>query len=98
MDRLLKQFRLSDKTGLSEVSFVRSTFGRSASTPCTIVSSANSCFWMSGRLNRTLNFGRKFYDELLPDLMRARATVVVITHDDRYLDELDLPARKIQYG
>jgi ABC-type siderophore export system fused ATPase/permease subunit len=28
--------------------------------------------------------------------MRARATVVVITHDDRYLDELDLPARKIR--
>ena len=41
-------------------------------------------------------FRRKFYEELLPDLMKAGATIVVITHDDRYLDELDLPARRIR--
>jgi ABC-type siderophore export system fused ATPase/permease subunit len=28
--------------------------------------------------------------------MQAGKTVVVITHDDRYLDELDLPARRIR--
>jgi putative pyoverdin transport system ATP-binding/permease protein len=45
-------------------------------------------------------FRLKFYDELLPDMMRAGATIVVITHDDRYLDELHLPARRIKmdYG
>ena len=41
-------------------------------------------------------FRRKFYDELLPEMMRAGATIVVITHDDRYLDELHLPARRIR--
>jgi putative ATP-binding cassette transporter len=45
-------------------------------------------------------FRLKFYDELLPDMMRAGATILVITHDDRYLDELHLPARRIKmdYG
>ena len=41
-------------------------------------------------------FRRKFYDELLPEMMQAGATIVVITHDDRYLDELHLPARRIR--
>ena len=31
-----------------------------------------------------------------PDLKRAGATVVVITHDERYLDELKLPARRLR--
>jgi ABC-type siderophore export system fused ATPase/permease subunit len=28
--------------------------------------------------------------------MKAGTTIVVITHDDRYLDEIDLPARRIR--
>jgi ABC-type siderophore export system fused ATPase/permease subunit len=32
----------------------------------------------------------------LPELKRAGETVVAITHDDRYLDEMDLPARRLR--
>jgi putative pyoverdin transport system ATP-binding/permease protein len=42
-------------------------------------------------------FRRKFYYEILPDLKKAGATVVVISHDDRYLDELDIQARRIRF-
>jgi putative ATP-binding cassette transporter len=41
-------------------------------------------------------YRRKFYDELLPDMLRAGATIIVITHDDRLLNELHLPARSIR--
>jgi ABC-type siderophore export system fused ATPase/permease subunit len=41
-------------------------------------------------------FRRKFYLDLLPELMRAGVTVIAITHDDRYLDELDLPMRRLR--
>jgi ABC-type siderophore export system fused ATPase/permease subunit len=32
----------------------------------------------------------------LPEMLQAGATIIVITHDDRLLDELRLPARKIR--
>jgi ABC-type siderophore export system fused ATPase/permease subunit len=41
-------------------------------------------------------FRRKFYDDLLPGLLKAGATIVAITHDVHYLDELNLPARRIR--
>jgi len=33
---------------------------------------------------------------MLPEMKQAGVTVIVITHDDRYLDELHLPARRIR--
>jgi putative ATP-binding cassette transporter len=40
-------------------------------------------------------FRRKFYEEFLSQMIQTGVTLVVITHDDGYLDELDLPARRI---
>ena len=41
-------------------------------------------------------FRRYFYDALLPALKQAGKTIVVITHDDRYLDGFNLPARRLR--
>jgi putative pyoverdin transport system ATP-binding/permease protein len=41
-------------------------------------------------------FRRKFYDELLPALQESGKTVIAVTHDDRYLSELKLAARKLR--
>ena len=42
------------------------------------------------------DFRRKFYNEILRDLNRAGVTIVAVSHDDRYINELDLPARKLR--
>ena len=41
-------------------------------------------------------FRRKFYFEILPALHRAGVTVVAISHDDRYIEEMDVPMRLLR--
>jgi putative ATP-binding cassette transporter len=41
-------------------------------------------------------FRRKFYFDLLPALHRAGVTVVAISHDDRYIEEMDVPIRRLR--
>ncbi len=100
VDRLLKQFRLSDKTGLSGGEFRTLDLSggqrRRLALIVSLLEKRPILLLDEWTAEQDPEFRRKFYDELLPDLMRAGATVVVITHDDRYLDELDLPARKIR--
>jgi putative ATP-binding cassette transporter len=46
--------------------------------------------------NQDPRYRRRFYEQVLPELSRSGVTVVVVTHDDRYLDDLRLPARRLR--
>jgi putative pyoverdin transport system ATP-binding/permease protein len=100
IDRLLRKFRLEDKTGISHGEFrTLDLSGGQRRRLALIVSLLEKRPIMlldEWTAEQDPEFRRKFYDELLPEMMQAGATVVVITHDDRYLDELHLPARRIR--
>jgi len=98
--RLLAKFRLTDKTALVNGEFrTLDLSGGQRRRLALIVSMLEKRPIMildEWTAEQDPEFRRKFYDELLPELMEAGATCVVITHDDRYLDELHLPARRIR--
>jgi putative ATP-binding cassette transporter len=98
--QLLTQFRLADKTSLTNSEFrTLDLSGGQRRRLALIVSLLEKRPIMlldEWTAEQDPEFRRKFYHELLPEMMRAGATIVVITHDDRYLDELHLPARRIK--
>ena len=98
--RLLALFRLSEKTGLVDGEFRTLELSggqrRRLALIVSLLEKRPILLLDEWTAEQDPEFRRKFYEELLPDLMKAGATVVVITHDDRYLDELDLPARRIR--
>jgi putative ATP-binding cassette transporter len=100
IDRLLTQFRLSDKTRLKNGEFgTLDLSGGQRKRIALIVSLLEKrpiLLLDEWTADQDPDFRHKFYDELLPELKQAGATVVVITHDDRHLAELDLPARKLR--
>ena len=100
IDRLLTLFRLADKTGLTDGEFRTLELSggqrRRLALIVSLLEKRPILLLDEWTAEQDPEFRRKFYEELLPDLMRAGATVVVITHDDRYLDELNLPARRIR--
>jgi len=100
VDRLLRQFRLDAKTSLTNGEFRTLDLSggqrRRLALIVSLLEKRPILLLDEWTAEQDPEFRRKFYDELLPDLMRAGATVVVITHDDRYLDELHLPARRIR--
>ena len=100
VDRLLAQFRLLDKTRLTDGEFrTLDLSGGQRKRLALIVSLLEKrpiLLLDEWTADQDPEFRRKFYDELLPALSRAGATVVVVTHDDRYLNELDLPASRLR--
>lgn len=98
--RLLSLFRLADKTSLTNGEFrTLDLSGGQRRRLALIVSMLEKRPIMildEWTAEQDPEFRRKFYDELLPEMLQAGATLVVITHDDRYLDELQLPARRIR--
>jgi putative ATP-binding cassette transporter len=100
VDRLLTQFRLREKTRLVDGAFsTLDLSGGQRKRLALIVSLLEKrplLLLDEWTADQDPDFRRKFYDELLPELQQAGATVVVITHDERYLDELELPARRLR--
>src|SRR5437763_7002819 len=100
VDRLLRQFQLLDKTRLTDGEFqTLDLSGGQRKRLALIVSLLEKrpiLLLDEWTADQDPEFRRRFYDELLPDLKRAGATAVVITHDERYLDELKLPARRLR--
>jgi putative pyoverdin transport system ATP-binding/permease protein len=100
VDRLLTQFALRDKTHLKDCEFdtldlsagqrkrLALLVGLLEKRPILLLDE-----WTA---NQDPDFRRKFYVELLPVLLKSGLTVVVVTHDDRYVEELDLPARRFR--
>jgi cyclic peptide transporter len=100
LDRLFRKFRLEDKTALVDGQFrTLDLSGGQRRRLALIVSMLDKRPIMlldEWTAEQDPEYRRKFYDELLPDMLQAGATIIVITHDDRYLDELHLPARRIR--
>jgi putative ATP-binding cassette transporter len=100
IDQLLAQFRLSDKTRLVNNEFTNTDLSGGQRKRIALIVSLlekRPIFLLDEwTAEQDPDFRRKFYDELLPALMRDGATIVAITHDDRYLKELTLPARSLR--
>jgi putative ATP-binding cassette transporter len=100
VDRLLKQFQLIDKTRVTNGDFrTVDLSGGQRKRLALIVSLLEKrpiLLLDEWAADQDPEFRRKFYYDLLPALIAAGTTVVAITHDDRYLDELDLPARRLR--
>ena len=100
VDRLLAQFRLLDKTRLAQGEFNTVDLSTGQRKRLALIVSLLEkrpiLLLDEWAADQDPEFRRKFYYDLLPALHRAGVTVVVVTHDDRYLDEMDLPARRLR--
>jgi putative ATP-binding cassette transporter len=100
LDRLLAEFRLLDKTGVIDGQFrtvdLSSGQRKRLALIVSLLEKRPILLLDEWAADQDPDFRRKFYFDLLPALTKAGATVVAITHDDRYIEELDVPARRLR--
>jgi putative ATP-binding cassette transporter len=100
VDRLLAEFRLLDKTGVIDRQFrtvdLSSGQRKRLALIVSLLEKRPILLLDEWAADQDPEFRRRFYFELLPALTQAGATVVAITHDDRYINEIDVPARRLR--
>lgn len=98
--RRLRQFELDDKTGVSAGEFATLDLSggqrRRLALVVSLLEQRPVLLLDEWTAEQDPEFRRKFYQELLPQLLQAGTTVVAVTHDDRYLARLALPGRRIR--
>jgi cyclic peptide transporter len=100
VERLLAEFHLIDKTGIVERHFrtvdLSSGQRKRLALIVSLLEKRPILLLDEWAADQDPEFRRKFYYDLLPALTQAGATVVAITHDERYINELDVPARRLR--
>lgn len=99
LERLLTELRLAGKTRLSDGEFrtvdLSSGQRRRLALIVSLLEKRPIMLLDEWAADQDPEFRRKFYFELLPALHRAGVTVVAISHDDRYIEEMDVPIRRL---
>ena len=100
LTELLTQFKLQDKTYLTHGEFrtVELSSGQRRRLALIVAQLEKRPILLLDEwaADQDPEFRRKFYFDLLPALHRAGVTVVAISHDDRYIDEMDVPMRRLR--
>jgi putative pyoverdin transport system ATP-binding/permease protein len=100
LERLLTELRLAGKTRLSDGEFrtvdLSSGQRRRLALIVSLLEKRPILLLDEWAADQDPEFRRKFYFELLPALHRAGVTVVAISHDDRYIEEMDVSIRRLR--
>jgi putative ATP-binding cassette transporter len=100
LERLLTELRLAGKTRLSDGEFrtvdLSSGQRRRLALIVSLLEKRPILLLDEWAADQDPEFRRKFYFDLLPALHRAGVTVVAISHDDRYIEEMDVPIRRLR--
>jgi len=99
LQRLLALFRLTDKTRVADGEFstvdLSSGQRRRLALTVSLLEGRPLLLLDEWAADQDPEFRRKFYFELLPELNRAGLTIVAISHDDRYIDEMRVQTRRL---